>query len=147
METKQPNFLQSRNSSCRDSNRGPFSRMKGYLTMATVLTELPSPSPTPTPTRPAHRAQGAGHPQPPILSQCGGAPRGGVRTSQCLGFPYHLVFIFLLSLCFGPWNFKSCPFKEFIVIIPRKSEGKKEKILSLKCCCSCSRPQCPQALE
>ena len=51
-------------------------------------------------------------------------------TWQGLGVPYHFVFILLLSLRFGLWNFQSCPFKEFILFILREAESKIRKIKS-----------------
>lgn len=112
-----------------------------------MLTELPPTSPKSAPTGP--HAQSPGH-RPPadstsLLRASGeGRPASGVRTWQCLRSPYHLVFILFLRLCFGLWNFQSCPFKQFILFIPRETERKKSRKSSHRKC-SCARPQCPQA--
>ena len=116
-----------------DGDRNPFSGVKWYLPIPPLLTELPPPSPKPAPTGRCTQSPGRGPPTDsgPLLRASGeGPPGSGRRTRQCLGFPYHLIFILLVRLCFGPRNFQSCPFKQFIFFIPRETEGKIKKIKS-----------------
>ncbi|KAB1280265.1 hypothetical protein Cadr_000016062 [Camelus dromedarius] len=118
-----------------NGDHDPFSRIKWYLAIPTMLTELPPPSPESAPTGPCAQSPGSGPPTgsiPLLMASAEGPPRGGVRTRQRLGFPYHLIFILLLSLCFGPWNFPSCSFKQFILFILRETERKIRNIKSQK---------------
>lgn len=113
----------------------PFSRIKWYLTVPTVLTEPPPPSPKPAPAGRCTQSPGSGPPTrctPLLTGWREGPPRGSGRTWQCPGFPYHLVIILLLSLCFGARNFQSCPFKQFVVFIFTETERKIKKMESRK---------------
>jgi hypothetical protein len=111
-----------------------------------VCAELPPFSPKPTPTWPCTQSPGS-RPPPGSFSLLPASgeqpPDSGVRTWHGLGFPYHLIFILLL-LGFGPWDFQSCLLKQFILFIPRETEGKSSH---RRCCCSCSTPQCSPAIR
>lgn len=118
-----------------DRGCGPSLGIKWYLAIPTVPTELPPPGPQPAPTGPCTQRPGSGPPADSIslLGASGeGPPGSGVSTWQCLGCPYHLVFVFFLRLHSGPQHSQSCPFKQFILFIPRETVRKIKKIKSQK---------------